>query len=157
MGSVLTARQTDELHKAIIGYLAAANCSPSVASLREELGLQVEKFPDAAVQQYGGLLAKKWTSLLRFSRQIMDLESEVDCLKGELKASPAALKRKITDPANWLPKAPTYTLKSHRCGIECVAFHPTDPWVASGAGNGEIKIWDWEQGRLAKTIWAHSD
>lgn len=56
---------------------------------------------------------------------------------------------------NWLPSIPTYTLESHRGSIECVAFHPTYPLVASGSDDCMIKIWDWELGQLEKTIRGH--
>lgn len=63
---------TDNLsrHKAIIGYLSSIGSLSCVTILREELGLQAERFPDSAVQQYGGLLQKKWTGAMRLQKRV---------------------------------------------------------------------------------------
>lgn len=88
-------------------------------------------------------------------KQIIDLESEVNALKEELRLSPAALKRKNNDKVNWIPKTPTYYLESHRGSIECLAFHPIYSLIASGSEDCTIKIWDWEHGHIEKTIRGH--
>jgi platelet-activating factor acetylhydrolase IB subunit alpha len=87
----------------------------------------------------------------------MDLESQNRTLKFELdNATPSAARLK-QDPATWLPKTPArYTLESHQKEVTCIAFHPIFSSIASGSEDCNIKIWDWEQGDLERTIKGHT-
>ncbi|KAF2153950.1 platelet-activating factor acetylhydrolase IB alpha subunit [Myriangium duriaei CBS 260.36] len=155
--SILTDRQTEELHKSLIAYLTAANLHKSAAALREELGL-TDKFDDEMTKKYGGLLEKKWVSVVRMQKKIMDLETQTSNLQSELdNATPTSLARRNQDPLSWLPRAPArHTLQSHRSPVTCVAFHPTFSSIASGSEDCTIKIWDWETGELEKTVKGHT-
>ncbi|KAJ5730762.1 uncharacterized protein N7483_005270 [Penicillium malachiteum] len=157
MSQLLTARQAEELHKSIIAYLASANLPQSSIALREELGDSVT-VDDSTLKKYEGLLEKKWTSVVRLQKKIMDLESRCASLQAELDtATPTSLSRRNQDPASWLPRAPArHDLESHRSPITCVAFHPIFSSLASGSEDTTIKIWDWELGELERTIKGHT-
>ncbi|KAJ5976261.1 Nuclear distribution protein nudF 1 [Penicillium waksmanii] len=157
MSQLLTARQAEELHKSIIAYLASANLTQSSAALREELGDSIT-VDDTTLKKYEGLLEKKWTSIVRLQKKIMDLESRCASLQTEIDtATPTSLSRRNQDPASWLPKIPArHDLESHRQPVTCVAFHPVFSSLASGSEDTTIKIWDWELGELERTIKGHT-
>ncbi|KAJ5125285.1 hypothetical protein N7448_004613 [Penicillium atrosanguineum] len=157
MSQLLTARQAEELHKSIIAYLASANLPHSSAALREELGDSIT-VDDSTLKKYEGLLEKKWTSVVRLQKKIMELESRCAALQTEIDtATPTSLSRRNQDPASWLPRAPPrHDLESHRLPVTCVAFHPIFSSLASGSEDTTIKIWDWELGELERTIKGHT-
>ncbi|OQD82439.1 hypothetical protein PENANT_c021G10940 [Penicillium antarcticum] len=144
-------------HKGIIAYLASANLPQSSVALREELGDSIT-VDDSTLKKYEGLLEKKWTSVVRLQKKIMDLESRCASLQAELDtATPTSLSRRNQDPASWLPRAPArHDLESHRSPVTCVAFHPIFSSLASGSEDTTIKIWDWELGELERTIKGHT-
>jgi len=87
----------------------------------------------------------------------MDLESRNAALQRELDdVTPTSLLKRNTDTSNWLPRHPKYSLQSHRDTINCIAFHPKFSSIASGSDDFTIKIWDWEQGELEKTLKGHT-
>lgn len=153
----MTSRQAEELHKSIIAYLTSQNLTNSVAALREELSIG-DGFDAATSKKYEGLLEKKWTSVVRLQKKIMDLESRNTTLQAEIdSATPTSLSRRNQDPAAWLPRSPArHTLESHREAITCVAFHPIFSSLASGSEDYTIKIWDWELGELERTVKGHT-
>ncbi|KAJ5482963.1 Nuclear distribution protein nudF 1 [Penicillium diatomitis] len=157
MSQLLTARQAEELHKAMIAYLTAANLPQTCAALREELGDSVS-VEDSTLKKYEGLLEKKWTSVVRLQKKIMDLETRCASLQTELDtATPTSLSRRNQDPVSWLPRDPArHDLESHREAVNCVAFHPIFSSLASGSEDSTIKIWDWELGELERTIKGHT-
>ncbi|KAI9816131.1 MAG: protein with putative role during mitosis [Thelocarpon impressellum] len=157
MSQILTSRQAEELHKAIVAYLASVNLPESAATLRREISLG-DGFDDATRKKYEGLLEKKWTSVVRLQKKIMDLENRVALLQEEVdSATPTSLSRRNQDPSAWLPRAPArHTLQSHRLPITCVAFHPVFSSLASGSEDTTIKLWDWELGELERTIKGHT-
>lgn len=158
MSQILTPRQAEELHKSIVAYLTSINLpEASVAALKEELNLG-EGFDAATSKKYEGLLEKKWTSVVRLQKKIMELESRNANLQQELdSATPTSLSRRNQDPTSWLPRAPArHTLQSHREPVTCVAFHPVFSSLASGSEDYTIKIWDWELGELERTIKGHT-
>ncbi|KAJ5379841.1 Nuclear distribution protein nudF 1 [Penicillium cataractarum] len=157
MSQLLTARQAEELHKAMIAYMTAANLPQSCAALREELGESIS-VEDSTLKKYEGLLEKKWTSVVRLQKKIMDLETRIASLQTELDtATPTSLSRRNQDPVSWLPRAPArHDLESHRQPVTCVAFHPIFSSLASGSEDTTIKIWDWELGELERTIKGHT-
>lgn len=110
------------------------------------------------VKKYETLLPKKWTSVVRLQKKIMELEAREAALQSELESlTPASLARRNDDPTSWLPTAvPRHTLESHRSSINCVAFHPIFSSVATGSDDCTIKIWDWDVGELERTIKGHT-
>uniref|UniRef100_A0A093V223 Nuclear distribution protein nudF n=1 Tax=Talaromyces marneffei PM1 TaxID=1077442 RepID=A0A093V223_TALMA len=123
-----------------------------------ELGLSEEVFDTGTMVKYETLLEKKWTSIVRLQKKIMDLEARCGALQTELNnATPTSLSKRNQDPASWLPKVPArYSLESHRNTINCLAFHPKFSSIASGSDDCMIKIWDWELGELETTLKGHT-
>ncbi|KAK0626290.1 nuclear distribution protein pac-1b [Immersiella caudata] len=154
----LTSRQAEELHKSLIAYLSSQNVTQASAVLRSELGIGEDAFDSEKSKKYEGLLEKKWTSVVRLQKKILDLETKNAALQSDVEnATPSALSRRHQDPANWLPKAPPrYVLESHQKPVTCVAFHPVFSSLASGSEDYTIKIWDWELGELERTIKGHT-
>lgn len=157
MSTLLNPGQATELHKSIIAYLSAANLPQSAATLRTELGIN-DTFDDVTRKKYETLLVKKWTSIARLQKRILELEARNTSLQAELdSATPTSLLRKNQDPTSWLPRAPArHTLPGHRAPVTCVAFHPTFTSLASGSEDTTIKIWDWELGELERTLKGHT-
>ncbi|KAK3046734.1 Lissencephaly-1 [Extremus antarcticus] len=159
MSSLLTSRQAEELHKALIAYLNSTGYTQSAQTIRDELNIPESSFDAATAKRYEGLLEKKWTSVVRLQKKIMDLEAKAVTLQNELdNATPTSLAaRKNHDPATWLPRAPArHTLQSHRQPITSVAFHPLFSSLASGSEDCTIKIWDYELGELERTLKSHT-
>ncbi|GJN80302.1 protein with putative role during mitosis [Purpureocillium lilacinum] len=158
MSRTLPSRQAEELNKSIIAYLYSSNLPNSAAALREEAGLGEDVFDATTAKKYETLLEKKWTSIVRLQKKIMDLETRNASLQSELdNATPTSLSKRNQDPISWLPRLPSrHTLESHRETINCVAFHPRFSSIASGSDDCTIKIWDWELGELEQTIKGHT-
>ncbi|KAH8890303.1 dynein regulator [Thozetella sp. PMI_491] len=158
MSQILTSRQAEELHKSIIAYLTANNLTSTANAMRAELSLGEEVFDAGTAKKYEGLLEKKWTSVVRLQKKIMDLESRNSTLQSELdNATPTSLSRRNQDPVSWLPRSPPrHTLQSHRDPVTCLAFHPVFSSLASGSEDYTIKIWDWELGELERTVKGHT-
>ncbi|KAF2001991.1 nuclear distribution protein PAC1 [Amniculicola lignicola CBS 123094] len=157
MSTILTDRQAEELNKAILAYLGVIGAQKTLTTFREE-GKIAPSFDDATRKKYEGLLEKKWTSVVRLQKKVLDLEQRVQSLQSELDSTtPTSLLRRNQDPTSWLPRAPArHTLQSHRQPVTCVAFHPIFSSLASGSEDTTIKIWDWELGELERTLKGHT-
>ncbi|KUI57972.1 Nuclear distribution protein PAC1 [Cytospora mali] len=158
MAQRLTDRQAEELHKSLIAYLTANDLADTAAALREELQLDEHALNIETLRKYESLLPKKWTSVVRLQRKIMELEAREAALKAKLEnLTPASSLRQTDNPTSWLPGAvPRHTLESHRTTINCLAFHPIFSSVATGSDDCTIKIWDWDVGELERTIKGHT-
>ncbi|KAK2765233.1 protein with putative role during mitosis [Arachnomyces sp. PD_36] len=158
MSLLLTNRQAEELHKSIIAYLSANNFEDTAGILRKELNLGDDAFDPDIAKKYETLLEKKWTSVVRLQKKIMELETKNGALQSEIdNATPATLaSRRNQDPTSWLPRSARHSLESHRDTINSVAFHPIFSSIASGSDDCTIKIWDWELGELERTVKGHT-
>jgi WD40 repeat protein len=47
------------------------------------------------------------------------------------------------------------TMIGHTSGIKVIAFSPQGSYLASGARDGKIEIWDWRTGLEVKTLPGH--
>lgn len=151
MKMVLTARQQEELNHAIIEYLSSNGLSQSCEIFRQEANI-----PGQVDSKYVGLLEKKWTSVIRLQKKVMDLESKLSEFEKEFTgAVPIRDKR---SPAEWIPLPPErHCLKGHREPITRVIFHPVFSLVCSASEDATIKIWDYESGDHEKTLKGHTD
>ena len=140
----------------MIAYLLSIGMRDTAAALRQESKLG-DIFDHAAAKKYETLLEKKWTSVVRLQKKIMDLEAKNSALQHEIEtATPLSSSRKV-DPLTWLPRSPArHTLQGHRLPVTAVAFHPIFSSLASGSEDTTIKIWDWELGELERTLKGHT-
>ncbi|KAG9015100.1 protein with putative role during mitosis [Tulasnella sp. JGI-2019a] len=151
MASLLSDRQREELHRSILDYLHAQNFGDAFNALQTESGVQYIPDPKA---KYAGLLEKKWTSVIRLQKKIMDLENRNAMLVEELSLSPG---RRAASQTDWVPRAPArHVLTGHRAPITRVAFHPVFSVVASVSDDTTIKLWDWETGEFERTLKGHT-
>lgn len=156
--SILTDRQRADLNKSILAYLQTSNISESILlQLSETLGVDGVLTDEEAIK-VGSTLEKKWTTVVRLQRRVLDLESQVSALKLEVESSQTVgSSSKTQDPLSWLPRAPArVVLSGHRQPITALAFHPIFSSLASCSEDGIVKIWDWELGEIEKTIKAHT-
>ena len=181
--ATLTDRQRDELHRSIASYLSSRGLDRTLAAFREETGLEVDderngKHDDgsqngmtslaADARRFDGLLERKWTSVVRLQKKTMELERQLADLKAALPAH-----QSLHAPTNgaddgqdktadgkkeksWSPAAPAQTiLAGHRLSVVALAFHPVHTTLATGSDDTSIKLWDWQSGKLEKTLPGH--
>ena len=74
----LTPKQKEELNLAIHEYLCKNNYLVAAESLKEEASIDPESQPQSSMAD---VLEKKWTSLVRLKKQVMELEKQVKHLK----------------------------------------------------------------------------
>ncbi|CEI94844.1 Putative Nuclear distribution protein PAC1 [Rhizopus microsporus] len=166
MNSILSDRQKDELHKAILDYLNSSGFTESFMTLKSET--HNEDFVPDPKQKYAGLLEKKWTSVIRLQKkvkiyqtlfdintsQIMELETKSAQLQEEINNAPV---RKQTSSTDWIPRPPEkQSMTGHRSPITCVVFHPVYQILASSSEDTTIKIWDFETGEFERTLKGHT-
>ncbi|GAA5911118.1 Pac1p [Sporobolomyces salmoneus] len=153
MTSVLSDRQKEELHKSILDYLNSNGFHSTLSAFKEESG-QTEFQPDPKAK-WSGLLEKKWTSVIRLQKKIMELETRNSQLTEELSTAPS--KRPSASSPDWTPRAPArYTLSGHRSPITRVTFHPMFNIVVSASEDSSIKVYDWETGEFERTVKGHT-
>ncbi|TFY53007.1 hypothetical protein EVG20_g10307 [Dentipellis fragilis] len=149
--ALLSERQKDELHKSMLEYLHANNFTEAYSALAKESGTEYTPDPKA---KYVGLLEKKWTSVIRLQKKIMDLENRNSALQEELSLSPA---KRAASQTDWVPRSPAaHVLTGHRSPVSKVAFHPTYSLLASASEDATVKIWDWETGEFERTLKGHT-
>lgn len=153
LGSILTSRQTEELQKAIVQYLEPIleNDKPVLEQVAQALHVSLESTKDdSIVPRY---LEKKWLTVLRLQKKILDLENEVNSYKALVEATGAnsdnngeidplvalASKRKI----NWLPSTSAMLFPTLSTQIvNSVSIHPTLPIVVAGSSDGSLSVWN---------------
>ncbi|KDQ61138.1 hypothetical protein JAAARDRAFT_32141 [Jaapia argillacea MUCL 33604] len=149
--SLLSERQKDELHKSILEYLHNNNFPDAYNALKSETRSEYSPDPKG---KYAGLLEKKWTSVIRLQKKIMDLENRNSALQEEISMTPA---KRVASQTDWVPRAPAaHVLTGHRSPITSVAFHPTYSLLASASEDATVKIWDWETGEFERTLKGHT-
>ncbi len=139
----------------MVSYLLSVGMTETAAALRQESALG-DAFDDATAKKYETLLEKKWTSVVRLQKKILDLEAKGAALQQALDSATPLSSNKV-DPASWLPPHHArHTLQGHRSPVTSVSFHPVFSSLASGSEDATIKIWDWELGELERTLKGHT-
>ncbi len=147
---VLTDKAKSELLCSIVDFLQSVGLAKSAAAVQEEAKCDV-----GAVKSASGLLEKKWTSVLRLQKKVMQLEEENKQLR-ENSASSSGAARRAGMTA--LPVAPAaHVLKAHRGGVVALAFHPLFPLLASASEDASIKTFDSEEGKFERTLKGHTN
>jgi platelet-activating factor acetylhydrolase IB subunit alpha len=161
MSLLLTERQRSELNAAILEYLQSQpdTFAKAAAAFKEEANV-------AESSESGkGLLEKKWTSVVRLQRKVMELEAKLESFKGrgmvaneEAAGDASASSRgaSMTD-SKALPRPPAkHSLSGHRAAVTAVVTHPVYSFFASGSEDCTIRMWDHETAQYERTLKGHT-
>lgn len=141
----LTADERAELHASIAEYLLRHNFKCFETFCQEA---DVPR-PIASDE---GMLERKWVSIVRLQRQVLELEDEVEKLRRH------GTSEMPNSVSSWCVRAPSMaTLKGHRGGVTCLTAHATSGVLASGSEDGTAKLWDLERRTLLATVVSHVD
>ncbi|QFZ27376.1 putative nuclear distribution protein [Clavispora lusitaniae] len=135
--SILTSRQQTELHKAILQYMEPLleEEPETLQKLSRTLGVDSD---DTIVPRY---LEKKWATVLRLQKKILDLENETNTYKALLAATPQNVAAK--DRSDWLPSAATRKFATASTQyVTAVSIHPQLPWIVAACADGSVVAWD---------------
>mmetsp|Transcript_20661 Transcript_20661/g.40560 ORF Transcript_20661/g.40560 Transcript_20661/m.40560 type:complete len:453 (+) Transcript_20661:2573-3931(+) len=158
---VLTEKQRTELHGAILEYLRS---DESFQSAAQEFGQAVGNADPVKSRPDGvPLLERKWTSVVRLQRKVLDLEQKVKDLEAERKAGGFAVGQ--GNGPDGLKVGETYLLKTtsrsrlkgHRAPVTCVTFHPRFNMMVSASEDASLKLWDFETGEFERTLKGHTN
>jgi platelet-activating factor acetylhydrolase IB subunit alpha len=148
---VLTEKQRADLDAAVLDYLSSRG---------EEFAEAAAAFAAAsqaiATAGSAGMLEKKWTSVVRLQRKVMDLEAALAAAAAETAAGGSRPARDKT--SRLLPRAPVAAvLAGHRSPITALAMHPVYALVASASEDATVKVWDLETQQLERTLKGHTN
>ncbi|KHN74064.1 Lissencephaly-1 -like protein [Toxocara canis] len=146
-----TAAQMFMCNRAVADYLFSHGYKETLETFRREADLKgVED------NKVSGLLEKKWTSVLRLQKKVLDLESKLQEAEREyIHGAPTRDKRQ---PGEWIPRPPEkFCLTGHRSPITRVIFHPVYSIIASSSEDSTIKVWDYESGEFERSLKGHTD
>ncbi|CAK4079567.1 unnamed protein product [Aphanomyces euteiches] len=157
---VLTGKQREDLHQAILEYLSGlgSTFAQSATAFQQDAGLTMTGESDPTKT---GLLEKKWTSVVRLQRKVMELESKIQQLEEDAKLGGIVSRRDVTGvtrDAALLPRAPPkYSMSGHRSPITSVVFHPVFSVVVTSSEDATVKVWDFETGEFERTLKGHTN
>eukprot|EP01119_Soliformovum_irregulare_P005507 TRINITY_DN17264_c0_g1_i1.p1 TRINITY_DN17264_c0_g1~~TRINITY_DN17264_c0_g1_i1.p1 ORF type:complete len:407 (+),score=107.88 TRINITY_DN17264_c0_g1_i1:297-1517(+) len=145
---VLTNKQKEELHSAILDYLKTSGFLASAEAFQKET--EVEDIDP----KKSGMLEKKWTSVLRLQKKTTEMETKINQLQEELGNRPSRNKASGEN----IPMAPAAKeMTGHRDNITCVKFHPVFSLIVTASLDATIKIWDFETGEFERTLKGHTN
>jgi platelet-activating factor acetylhydrolase IB subunit alpha len=136
-------------HEAILEYLTSmgASFAQSAAAFQQDAGLHPRSTGSTTTDlNQTGLLEKKWTSVVRLQRKVMELECRIQQLEEDAKLGASVVSRRDVTGARdnlkaMLPRAPSkYSMSGHRSPITCVVFHPVFSVLASSSEDATIKV-----------------
>lgn len=138
-------------NQAIAEYLNTNGYAEALVVFRKEADVSTE-----IEKKFNGLLEKKWTSVIRLQKKVLDLESKLtEAEKEVIEGAPTKAKR---SPGEWIPRPPEkYALPGHRATITRVIFHPVFSLMVSASEDATIKVWDFETGEYERTLKGHTD
>jgi len=151
---VLTNKQKEDLDRSILGYFKAHGYADAYAAFLSTLQASTPsiKEPEGVHME---MLEKKWSSIIRMNKKIMELEAQCSALKEDVEQ---AGKGKKPDQSAVLPREPAkLVLKGHRDGVRALKFHPVYSLLATASEDATIKVWDYESGRIERTLQGHQD
>lgn len=161
----LTDRQRTELNHAILDYLVSQGDKyvETVEYFRKEGNLGVE------VELGKGLLEKKWTSVIRLQKKVMELEAKLEQLQKpgmgvqSIPSTDSLDSASNNNPSNLLggpkllPRPPARAcLNGHRAAVSVVVIHPVFSLIASGSEDSTIRLWDCETNQYERTLKGHT-
>lgn len=94
-------------------------------SFRKEADLDANESVEI---KYSGLLEKKWTSVIRLQKKVMELEAKLsEAQKEASEGGPIKAKR---SPSEWIPRPPErFTLNGHRATITRVRIYDQKHYI----------------------------
>jgi len=125
--------------KSILGYFKAHGHTDAYNTFLSTLQTSTPGFsgPEAS---HSEMLEKKWSSIIRMNKKIMDLEAQCSALREDVEAAGKGGKK--PDQSAVLPREPAkHVLKGHRDGVRAVKFHPVYNLVATCSEDATIKVW----------------
>lgn len=141
--SILTPRQSDELHRALMQYLEPKLTAANHHSTVKLLGLLLDVSPDSPPPA-PNFLEKKWSTVLRLQKKILDLQNEINSYKALVELAnqnggSAVVSRNKLD---WLPSSPNkvFPTKSSQI-VNSIAVHPKLPLLVAGCTDGSMIAW----------------
>lgn len=98
-------------NQAIADYLGTNGYGDALEVFRKEADINTE-----IERKFGGILEKKWTSVIRLQKKVMELEAKLSEAEKEVKeCGPTKTKR---SPGEWIPRPPEkYSMTAHRATI----------------------------------------
>eukprot|EP01068_Selenidium_serpulae_P005296 Selendium_serpulae@DN3961_c0_g1_i5.p1 len=140
----------EALDLAVLDYLMTA-FPKSGKALLEEADLRHKKLP------VPGTLAAKWTSTTRMHLKVAELERQLKESGIRLQLYEASSKVKAGSEDGLPSGTPVRVLEGHRKPVTCVRFHPTFFLLLTGSDDGSIMVWDFESGKLEKSLKGHTE
>mmetsp|Transcript_16425 Transcript_16425/g.22646 ORF Transcript_16425/g.22646 Transcript_16425/m.22646 type:complete len:426 (+) Transcript_16425:17-1294(+) len=150
---LLSDRQRAELEEAIFDYLSSQGSrftqSANAFKIEAEIhdGLEMGK----------GQLEKKWVSVLRLQRRVMELEAVKPGPSANAESGPSHSLKPLSEQGRAFPKGPAkHCLTGHRGPVTVVACHPLYTTFASGSEDSTIRLWDCETGQFERSLKGHT-
>ena len=81
---MLSQRQKDDLNRAVADYLAANNFKETLEAFAKEAQLPAPLDALLADKKNAGVLEKKWTTVVRLQKKIVELEAQLEKKEQEL-------------------------------------------------------------------------
>lgn len=146
----LTTKQKEELNQAILEYLVKHGYSQSVAAFCEESGLTMPDTGGVGTKMKD-ILEKKWTSIVKLTKQKMDLEKQIKFLKEEATCERCEGMQSLDSVfgksglSEALPREPAkFTMQGHRGKITKIIAHPYYNLAASASEDSSVRLWDFD-------------
>ncbi|CAH6722314.1 nuclear distribution protein Pac1p [[Candida] jaroonii] len=141
--SILTTKQKTELHKAILQYveplLKDSGNEETISKLNEILEIDHGSL-NSIIPNY---LEKKWSTVLRLQKRILDLENDLSNLKSSMEVHEVQEIVNAKGKINWIPASVKQTFKTQtNQQITTVSMHPFLPIIVSGCSDGTIIVWN---------------
>ena len=174
---VLTEKQRTDLHSSIYEYLNTSGFKDVASLFAEQSNIPINvnttddpsssstsptrKSPLSGVT----LLEKKWLSVIRLQKKVLDLESQVK----RISLSPSS-SSSLSDINNSSSSSSSSTnrilpidepqpkeMKGHKgSGITCLTLHPFQTIVCSAGEDATLKLWDWENANFEMSLKGHT-
>lgn len=95
----LSPKQKEEACQAIVGFLLTEGHTEAAGAVAEATNVKAKSLDE----KFMSLLEKKWTSVIRLQKKVLELETALEQAQGELKAPRS---RAAGDPSLWIPRPP---------------------------------------------------
>jgi platelet-activating factor acetylhydrolase IB subunit alpha len=148
---ILTDRERDKLHRAILAYLWSQRLNSAARALQDQ-GVTADDTPP-------DLLEKKWSSVVRLQQKVMTMQNELAQLKEEMTYFGPGKKLSDSNGSKFdgLPRVPEkHSLTGHRESVTCAVFHPVFSILVTASEDGSIRLWDYESGVFERTLKGHT-